>query len=72
MDEVQKALKERYPDVHPVMFFRSAERSKTNGGLFDILETMPKEYPIVWNENELKWETTDLLQSKRFDRGEKK
>lgn len=72
MDEIQKALKMRYPHIHPLVFQRSMERSTSNGHLFDILETIPQEYPIIWNDKELKWEVTDLLQSKRFDRGGKK
>jgi hypothetical protein len=72
LDDVQKALKTRYSHIHSLIFLRSLERVVTNGQLFDVLETIPEEYPIIWNQNALKWETTDLLQSKRFNRGEKK
>jgi hypothetical protein len=61
MDEVQKALKSRYSHVHPLMFQRSLERAKTNGELFDLLESIPKTMPIVWNEQQSCWETTDNL-----------
>lgn len=64
MDDVQKALRKRYTQIHLLMFVRSMEKAETNGKLFDILESMPKEYPMAWNSEEAKWETTDLLQCK--------
>jgi len=61
------SLKEKYSSVHPLMFYRSKERAKTAGELFDILDTLPKEYPIVWNEENKRWvNTRDLFQSKSF------
>lgn len=70
MDNVQKALKKRYSHLHPLVFQRSLERSKTNGELFDILESMPKEYPIVWDEKFRKWRhTEDLLQTNLNKKG---
>lgn len=62
MNEVQQALKERY-DVHPLVFFRSLERSKTDGELFDILETMPKKFPIAWDDEDRHWKSLDDLWS---------
>jgi hypothetical protein len=70
MDEIQKALKERYPNIHPLIFHRACEKSKTNGELFDVLESMPKSYPIVWDEDERKWVVTDLLQSDDQEKNE--
>jgi hypothetical protein len=35
-------LKETYSQLHPLLFHRSLERSKTNGDLFDIIDTVPK------------------------------
>jgi hypothetical protein len=52
--EVVDRLKERY-QIHPLMFSRSLERAKTDAHLFDILDTIPKEFPIVWCDNESKW-----------------
>jgi len=66
MDDVQKALSERYPEIHPLLFHRSVERSKSNGELFDILDTMPKTVPLAWDAKERCWVETDLLQSERF------
>lgn len=61
MDEIQKALKERYPDVHPLLFYRSLEKAKSNGELFDLLDGMP-ELPVVWDDDQRCWSTTDILQ----------
>ena len=54
-------LKERY-DVHPLIFHRSVERAKTAGDLFDILDTIPNKFPLIWNEKERRWLNTDLYQ----------
>ncbi len=63
MNEVQKALKKRYYFIHPLIFHRSLERAKTDGELFDILETIPEEMPIIWNDDTKRWiNTEDLLQ----------
>jgi len=61
MNDIQKSLKERYPHIHPLVFHRSCEKAKSNSELFDMLETMPKKYPIVWDEEKRKWVVTDLL-----------
>ena len=67
MDEVQKSLQKRYSHLHPLIFQRSMEKAKSNGELFDILETFPKDYPIVWSEEERSWKhTTDLLQNEQY------
>ena len=64
-------LKEKYSDIHPLIFQRSKERAKTAGELFDILDAMPTQFPIVWHEKEKKWVTTkDLFQSKAFPKKE--
>ena len=39
MNDIQDALKKRYSDLHPLIFHRSLDKTKTNGELFDILET---------------------------------
>jgi hypothetical protein len=69
MDEIQKALKERYSDTHPLLFHRSLERAKTNGELFDLLDGMP-DPPVVWDEDNREWKhTVDLLQRKALKKG---
>lgn len=65
--EIQDALRKRYPDLHPLIFKRSVEKAQTDGELFDILETVPDEYPIVWCEESRRWEhSDDLLQNRDF------
>jgi hypothetical protein len=63
MDKTKLALQERHKDKHPLLFLRSVEQAKTNGELFDILESIP-ELPVVWSEKTRRWITTDLVQSK--------
>lgn len=63
MDKVQQALKARYPGLHPLQFHRSLEKAKSNGELFDLLDGMPKEFPIIWDDEKREWvHTTDILQ----------
>lgn len=65
MDDVQTALKQRYSHLHPLLFQRSLEKAKSNGELFDMLEGMPSEYPLFWDEEARAWtHNKDLLQSK--------
>lgn len=62
MDEVQKALKERFANIHPLLFYRSLEKAKSNGELFDLLDSMP-EPPVIWDENSRTWvHVKDVLQ----------
>lgn len=64
MDEVQKALQERYSHLHPLIFFRSLEKAATNVELFDILEDYPKEYPVIWDNTRRRWRLTkNILQA---------
>jgi hypothetical protein len=66
MDEVQKALKERYKHIHPLLFHRSMERAETDSELFDLLDGMP-DLPVVWDEEDKVWKhAEDLLQQKGF------
>ena len=52
---VVKNLKQRYNTIHPLIFKRSMEKSKSLGELFDILEDLPSNYPVKWCENTRKW-----------------
>lgn len=68
--QIVQKLRERYSQIPPLLFHRSVEKAKSNGDLFDILDTIPKEFPIVWDEAACRWVTTDdLLQSKDFSTG---
>ena len=69
MDEIQIKLKERYPNIHPLIFQRSLEKSNSNADLFDILEVIPKKMPIVWDDKNRCWKhTEDLLQSNNYNK----
>lgn len=59
-------LLERYGHLHPLILRRSVERVKTLGELFDVLDSFPIAFPVVWNESERRWTTTDLLQTRKF------
>lgn len=50
INEVPEGLKKRY-NIHPLIFLRSVERAKDVMHLFDILESIPKKYPIEWKED---------------------
>ena len=59
-------LRDRYPDLHPLLFHRSVERAKSNADLFDILDTLP-EHPLVWCEDTYRWVTAkDLYLAEDF------
>ena len=60
-EEILKKLKERYKNIHPLIFHRSIEKSKKDVDLFDILDAFPKEFPVVWCEEDRKWEKTDNI-----------
>jgi hypothetical protein len=59
--KIVEKLRERYKDIHPLIFHRSLEHAKTEVELFDILESIPKSYPIVWSEDNFCWIKTDLI-----------
>ena len=66
-DLIIQKFSERYPNIHPLIFHRSIERARSDGDLFDILDSIPKEYPLVWDEKLYRWVTTnDVYQSEEF------
>ena len=66
-EEILDGLQKRYPHVHPLMFHRSCEKAINESELFDILELMPKKYPMIWDEVNHCWITNeDLFLSSRF------
>jgi len=74
-EEVIKGLRVRYKNIHPLIFHRSIEKSKTAVELFDILDTFPEEGPVVWSNKEKCWKKTDNVFQKfppDRKRGEKK
>ena len=66
--EIVEKLRERYCDIHPLAFHRSLERAESQGELFDMLDTFPKEFPIVWDEETRRWiHAKELTLMERFD-----
>ena len=54
-------LKEKF-NIHPLIFHRSVEHAKDMGELFDILDCMPKKFPLMWDDKEHRWvEPQDLF-----------
>jgi hypothetical protein len=65
--DILSKLKERYSQVHPLIFYRSIEKSKKDVDLFDILDTIPKGFPIIWCEENQRWtRVDDVFQSQEF------
>ena len=67
MDEIQEALKQRYSNIHPLLFHRSVEKAKSNSELFDILDSIPDQFPIVWDDEIRRWVSTELLQTQNLE-----
>lgn len=66
--KIVKALREKYSDIHPLIFHRSVEQSSSPGELFDILDTIPKEFPLIWDFETKRWiKTKDLVLFNKFD-----
>ena len=62
--QIVEKLKERYK-VHPVLFQRLLERAKNEVELFDILDTMPRSFPIAWDiENRRLSSVMDILKQR--------
>jgi hypothetical protein len=61
------SLREKYHKVHFLLFQRSVERARSAGDLFDILDTIPEKYPVIWDDREHRWvHTDDILQTEQF------
>jgi len=61
-------MQKKYKDVIPMVFHRSVEYAKDAGELFDILEALPDELPVIWDSEIRRWVVTDdLTQSIRFE-----
>jgi hypothetical protein len=62
IDEVIKGkLRESFPNLHPLIFFRSTEYANSPGELFDMLyEANTLELPIVWDYDNRKWVKIDI------------
>ena len=68
-DELLDGFHKRYSDPHPLIFQRSVDKAESPGELFDILESFPDKYPLVWCDKERCWKhTNDIFQKKALDR----
>jgi len=55
LDEKQlNYFKEKYREIHPLVFQRSIEKAENFNDLFEILEDVPS-YPFCWDEENKKW-----------------
>lgn len=54
-------LRKRYAHLHPLIFHRSVERARNDVELFDILDSCPTDFPIIWDIDERRWKTTNDL-----------
>lgn len=65
--EFIEKMRQRYK-LHPLIFHRSLEHARSEIDLFDILDSFPKEYPIIWSEVEHCWiHNKDLTLRKMFN-----
>jgi len=48
-------LRRRYSTMHPLMFQRTIERANSAGEAFDMLESIPPTFPIIWDEQKRQW-----------------
>ena len=63
--ETVDVLRKRYPKLHLLVFQRSVEKARNDVELFDILESIPEEMPVLWDEKLRRWvNTDDLMQAK--------
>lgn len=66
-EEIVSKLRERYSNIDPFIFHRSLERAKSDSDLFDILDSFPAKYPVVWCELSRRWvHTNDIYQIEDF------
>lgn len=70
MDDLEKAFENRYSHVHPLIIQRSYEKATSPGDLFDILEGVPSQLPVVWDDVRHAWVHTDDLLQDGGKRGE--
>lgn len=62
--ETIKKLEEKYK-IHPLIFQRSIEKAKDEFELFDILDTIPESFPLMWENEKRIWVTvSDFLEEK--------
>jgi hypothetical protein len=60
-EEIIESIKKRYSFLPSFVIFRSLERARSSGDLFDILDTFPSVYPVIWEEDKRRWVTVELI-----------
>ena len=66
-ESIVQKLRERYPSIHQIIFHRSIERARSDGDLFDILDSFPERYPVAWCESSYRWIVVDdIYQTDEF------
>jgi len=71
MENPPENMRARYRNLHPLLWARSVEKARSAGELFDILEEIPKRYPLIWDEATRRWIfTDDILQSGAYEQAE--
>jgi hypothetical protein len=72
-EEIASNFKKRYAHLHPLLVHRSVERAKSFVDLFEILEQVPKKYPVVWSEEKRSWvKEPDVMAKKQLKNIRKK
>lgn len=59
MSQIIIKLRQRYHWVPPLIFQRCLDRAKSEVDLFDMLEAIPNNFPLLWNHVNRSWETAD-------------
>lgn len=62
--EIVEKLRLRYSKVHTVLFQRILERSKNETELFDILDTIPDSFPLVFDNDTRRLMSTSIVLDK--------
>jgi hypothetical protein len=59
-------MRDKYSHLHELLFHRSLEKAASISELYDILDSVPTEYPLIWCDKKRRWITTDdiYLESK--------
>lgn len=63
-DELVKKLKERYNNIHPLLFARCRERARTDDEFFNFLEDLSThnwDEPVKWDDENRTFSNCDLF-----------
>lgn len=59
--DIVLGLKNRYNNLPTLIVSRSIEHAKNEVELFEILESFPTKFPIIWNKKKRRWKTSSFL-----------